>query len=128
MINIENGYIKIAEGLEIDPSYTFERFKKTIYYKEHDGIRIIYLDNPQIINGKKFVVSLFFREGKIYSVSLICCENEFSESEEFKRKELHDDILQKNNIDILKQYNWGKVTSEYDARSNISSINIYYIN
>lgn len=126
MIDIKNGLIKINEQLEISLGYTFEQFKKTKYYKEQDGIRIIYLEEPQNIEGKKFIVSLFFRDSVIYLVSLIYCEKELSESDESQRKKIHDEILIQKGIDVEKQYNWGKVTSEYDARSNISSINVYY--
>lgn len=59
-------------------------------------------------------------------VSLICCDDEFSEFHEPKRKLLHDEILSKNGISTDTEYKWGKITSEYDSRSNLSSINILY--
>ena len=126
MVDLNNGTIKINEELEIRSGYSFEEFKTTKYFKGQDGIRIIYLEGAQCIDGKKYIVSLFFKDSVIYMVSLINCEKELSDSEEVIRKRIHDETLIKNGIDIKKQYNWGKVTSEYDARSNISSINIYY--
>ena len=59
-------------------------------------------------------------------MSLICCEQEYSEKNEKERKLLHDEILHKLGIDSNSRYVWGKILSEYDARSNLSSINIIY--
>ena len=61
-------------------------------------------------------------------VSLICCDKEFSEKDEDKRKILHDDILNELGIDHQMEYSWGKISSDYDARSNVSSIDIMYFN
>ena len=80
------------------------------------------------IDNRKYIVSLFFRNGKIYMVSLICCDKEFSEKDEDKRKILHDDILNELGIDHQMEYSWGKISSDYDARSNVSSIDIMYFN
>ena len=118
MINTSNGLLKISDELTVFPGYSFEQFKHTKFYKNQDGIKIIYLDTQQSIDNRKFIVSLFFRNGKIYIVSLICCEQE--------RKLLHDEILHKLGIDSNSRYVWGKILSEYDARSNLSSINIIY--
>lgn len=126
MRKINAGFIRISEDLTIYPGYTFEEFKGTKFYKKQDGIKIIYLDEQQIIEKRKYIVSLFFREGKIYMVSLICCDKEYSESDEFKRKVLHDSILNKLGIMEQRRYDWGKISSDYDARSNISSINVTY--
>ena len=54
------------------------------------------------------------------------CEQEYSEKNEKERKLLHDEILHKLGIDSNSRYVWGKILSEYDARSNLSSINIIY--
>ena len=89
--------------------------------------RIIYLDEPQKIGKYKFLVGFFFKDRVIYMVTLINCDKDFQENEEKNRKGIHDSILQENGIEDGKEYKWGKVVSEYDARSNISSINIYYL-
>ena len=128
MIDIINGVIKINEQLEISSKYTFKQFQQTKYYKGQDGIRIIYLDEPQNIEGERYMVNLFFREGIIYMVSLLNIEKEFSEADEFQRKEIHDELLKQMGIDTEKQYSWGSVISEYDAKSNISSIDIVFFN
>jgi len=126
MKNINDGYIIISDELTIYPNFTFEQFKNTKLYKKQDGIKIIYLDDKQIIGNRKYIVSLFFRYGKIYMISLICCDEEFSEIDEKKRKMLHDNILKECGIENGSEYRWGKISSDYDDRSNISSINIMY--
>ncbi len=89
---------------------------------------MIYLEGQQLIDDRKYIVSLFFRNGKISVVSFICCDKEFSENDERKRKTLHDDILNELGIRPQERYRWGKISSDYDARSNLSSINIVYFN
>lgn len=126
MLDFNNGFLKLSDELTIFPGFLFEQFKKTRFYKNQDGVRVFYLDDSQIIDNRKYIVSLFFRNGKIYMVSLICCDKEFSEKDEVKRKILHDDILNELGINHQKKYSWGKISSDYDARSNVSSINILY--
>ena len=126
MNDISNGLISISKELQISPGFQFEQFKKTKYYKNQDGIRIIYLDGYHIIWGRTYIVSLFFRNNKIYMVSLMCCDYEFSESEEYKRKELHDNILKEWKLENPMKFYWGEVSSDYDNRGNVSSINIQY--
>ena len=126
MIDISNGSFAISNELMIFPGFSFEQFKYTRFYKNQDEKRIIYLDGQQIIDNRRYIVSLFFRNKKIYMVSLICCDTEFSEKDENKRKILHDDILKGLGINQWMKFNWGKISSNYDARSNISSIDIIY--
>lgn len=126
VINIENGQIKIGENIIVLPGYKFDEFKQTSFYNGQDGIKIIYLRQPQNIGGNRFIVELFFKDGIIYSVSLICIEKDFSEKNEPERKLLHDKILESHNIDVRKNYSWGKIASEYNPRGNVSSINVYY--
>ena len=126
MIDNSSGNIKISNELTIFPGFSFEQFKHTKFYDNQDGVRIIYLKEHQIIEGREYIVSLFFRDKKIYMVSLICCDEEFSENNEEKRKELHDTILNESGLNSHMKYNWGEISSDFDARSNISSINIIY--
>ena len=126
MLDFNNGFLKLSDELTIFPGFLFEQFKKTRFYKNQDGVRVFYLDDSQIIDNRKYIVSLFFRNGKIYMVSLICCDKEFSEKDEVKRKILHDDILNELGINQQMEYSWGKISSDYDARSNVSSIDIMY--
>lgn len=125
-MDISKGIVKIDNELVVKPNFTFEQFKQTKFYINQDGIRIIYLDEPQIIKNRKYIVSLFFRDGKIYMLSLICCDEEYSEKDESKRKDLHDAILREFGVFENSNFEWGEIKSIYDARSNISSINIIY--
>jgi len=126
MIDITNGLLTINSELMFYPGYKFDDFKKTKYYKGQNDVRGIYLKDMQDIDGKHYLVNFFFINRRIYVVSLINCDYEISEEYEYKRKTIHDNILAKDKIRSAHQYEWGKVDSEYDARSNISSINIYY--
>ena len=126
MEDISKGVIRVSEELIFFPGYTFNQFKKTRFYNCQDGIKIIYLDEQQIIENRRYIVSLFFREGKIYMISLICCDKEFVENDERKRKLLHDNILREWGIKMREEYSWGEISSDYDVRGNISSINIKY--
>lgn len=126
MLDISKGFLTISDELTIFPGFSFGQFKHTRFYKNQDGLRIIYLDEQQIIDNRKYIVSLFFRNGKIYMVSLICCDKGFSEKDEVKRKKFHNDILKELGINQRKEYAWGKISSDYDARSNVSSIDIMY--
>lgn len=126
MINTENGAIKIGHDTIVDKDYTLDMFKKSHFYDGQDGIRIIDLEEIQLIDGKKYIVSLFFREGKIYMISLINCDKEISQEDEYLRKDTQDKILIQVGIKSGAVYSWGKIISEYDKRSGVSSIDIYY--
>lgn len=126
MINVERGSILIGHGLLIDKDFTFERFKESYLYDGQDGIRKIDLKQEQMIDGKKYMISLFFKNGVLYMVSMINCDYDIPVEQETLRKKVHDTILQDIGVKSGCVYNWGKIVSEYDSRSNISSINIYY--
>lgn len=59
-------------------------------------------------------------------VSMINCDCDISMEQEMQRKEVHDKILEDMGIQSGNVYSWGKIVSQYDSKSNISSINIYY--
>ena len=120
------GVINISNDLIITPNFSFEDFKRTKYYKKQDGIRTINLGETLVIDGRKYLVNLFFRSGKIYRVALMCCDIEYTEIDEPKRKALHDAILHEYGIQEKGEYAWGRIESVYDQRGNVSSINIYY--
>ncbi len=61
MKNIRNGVLSISEGLTIYPGFSFEQFKRTEFYKNQDSIKMIYLEGRQIIDNRKYMVSLFSR-------------------------------------------------------------------
>lgn len=126
MIDLKNGRVKIADDLIIYPNYTFDSFKKTSFYTNQDGIRVIVPEKQQVIDDKKYRVMLFFRNNIIYMLSLVCCEEQYSEENEKERKKLHDQILENYGVIGKAEYMWGKVSSEYDTRSNCCSINFVF--
>ncbi|MFZ1777520.1 MAG: hypothetical protein WAW14_01115 [Lactococcus raffinolactis] len=128
MIDLQTGNIMIYPDLILHSNLTFLEFKKTSFYDNQNPNKIIYLVEPQIIDDKKYIVSLFFRDGKIYSFSLLNIDFDFTVETEKERKQIHDKILLSYQIVSGKKYSWGMIESEYDSRSNISSINIFYHN
>lgn len=128
MIDLQTGNIMIYPDLILHSNLTFLEFKKTSFYNKQNPNKIIYLVEPQIIDDKKYIVSLFFRDGKIYSFSLLNIDFDFTVETEKERKQIHDKILLSYQIVSGKKYSWGMIESEYDSRSNISSINIFYHN
>lgn len=124
---IRDGVISIADQLTIRPGFSFEQFQRTKFYENQDGIKMIALDGPQKIDNRNYLVSLFFRNGTIYLVSFVCCDETFSAQEEKQRKQLHDHILNQLGLRSQERFSWGTICSEYDARSNLSSINVVYI-
>lgn len=118
-MDISKGIIKIDNELVVNPNFTFEQFKETKFYKNQDGIRIIYLDGQHIIDNYSYIISMFFRDGKLYMLSLICNEKEFSENDEYKRKELHNIILQEWGILEKRNYDWGGRLSRFMIREVI---------
>ena len=126
MIDLKKGIIKINDNLIFSPNFSYEDFKKTPYFNGQNNVRMIYLNEYQIIEGRKYMVSFFFKKDKIYMVSLVNCDEIISEDNEKRRKKKHDNILSLEKIENGKESSWGKIQSEFDARSNVSSINIYY--
>ncbi|MCD7835588.1 MAG: hypothetical protein LUG83_02815 [Lachnospiraceae bacterium] len=125
MMNLRSGIIEI-NGEKFSPGYTFEDFKNSGFYNGQDGVRIIRLKETVRITENNYIVSLFFRNGILYMLSLICTDVDFQFSEEIKRKQLHDGILEKNGLDTESFFNWGSIKSVYDPKGNVSSINIIY--
>lgn len=128
MIDTSNGFIKISDELTIFPGFSFEQFKQTKFYKNQDCARVIYIDEQQIIDNRKYLIELFFRNSdrKIYMVSLICDDKEFSEEDEYKREIFHNEILNELGLKRWMEFSWGEILSKYDARSNESTIDITY--
>ncbi|HHQ1051408.1 TPA: hypothetical protein ACSKNP_002899, partial [Listeria monocytogenes] len=92
MLNTVNGELKINDDLIVQPEFQFDEFKKTKYYGGQDGIKIIYLEKIKKIDTYHYFVNLFFKEKQLYSVSLINCDQNISESNEIYRKTIHDKI------------------------------------
>lgn len=126
MCDWEKGIVKVSSYLCVYPGYTFDDFKKTVYYKNQDGIRQIILDGFFLIDCHRFKVSLIFIKNKLYSLSLLCCDIDIQRVEEKKRKLLHDSILAEKGI-IDTDFIWGKLVSQYDSRGDVCHITFYYL-
>lgn len=120
------GIVKVSSHLCVYPGYTFDDFKKTVYYKNQDGIRQIILDGFFQIDSHRFKVSMIFIKNKLYSLSLLCCDIDIQRVEEKKRKLLHDSILAEKGI-IDTDFIWGKLVSQYDSRGDVCHITFYYL-
>ena len=57
MLDISNGFLKISDELTIFPGFSFGQFKHTRFYKNQDRVKIIYLDEQQIIDNKKYITA-----------------------------------------------------------------------
>lgn len=128
MINLKTGEIRVNKEVTLSPWFTFEDFKNTSFYDNHDGIKSIQLKGKQTIDNKSYFVSFFFRNYKLYAITLMIADLSISENDEVNRKSLHDEVLRRNGIESGKEYCWGKIVSEYDKRSNSSEILIVYNN
>ncbi len=58
MDDIRDGFIPISDKLTIYPDFSFEQFKHSKFYKNQDGIKIIYLDGQQIIDDRSNLSSI----------------------------------------------------------------------
>lgn len=114
----------IIDGEEFYPGYTFEDFKKTHFYNNQDGIRIIKLENMVYIEEHQYIVNLMFENFNLYMIQLYCVDDITLTSEE--RIEVNNKILEEYGLSEEKQFEWGSIKSSYDPRSDVSSIVIIY--
>ena len=124
-MNPETGRITIG-GVEFYPGYTFEDFKKTHFYTNQDGIRIIHLNDIIEIDAHKYLVNLFFRDYKLYMISFVCIDIDIPFEEEEKRGVLHKQILAEYGLSDVNIFPWGVLKTVYDPRSNANRIAIIY--
>ena len=114
----------IIDGEEFYPGYTFEDFKKTHFYNNQDGIRIIKLENMVYIEEHQYIVNLMFENFNLYMIQLYCVDDITLTSEE--RIEVNNKILEGYGLSEENQFEWGNIKSSYDPRSDVSSIVIIY--
>ena len=114
----------IIDGEEFYPGYTFEDFKKTHFYNNQDGIRIIKLENMVYIEEHQYIVNLMFENFNLYMIQLYCVDDITLTSEE--RIEVNNKILEEYGLSEENQFEWGSIKSSYDPRSDVSSIAIIY--
>lgn len=124
-MNFQEGKILI-DGEIISPGYTFNDFKKTHFYENQDGIRIIKLKNPVIIDKHKYIINLFFKNYILYMITLVCIDKDIPFEKEEERFKLHEKIMSEYGLSMMNTFNWGNIKLKFDPRSNLSSINIIY--
>lgn len=124
MNNWKKGIITIDSDLMIYKGYTVDLFKKSKYYDKQDFDRFFVLKNSHSIRCHDYLIGLYFKNGVIKNISLMCVNDKFIENDEWKRKQYHDCILKHRLIFLKKQtpyksgktYNWGKISSELDPK------------
>ncbi|MBQ1735150.1 MAG: hypothetical protein II038_09740 [Lachnospiraceae bacterium] len=124
-MNLQNGEITVGNEY-FRPGYTFDDFMRSEFYQGQDSVRVIHLDGVHEIGAHRFVLSLFFRDRILYSVSAVCLDRWFSFTEENMRKALHDSILKEAGLLPCSVFPWGRIESVYDPKGNVSDINIVY--
>ena len=121
----ETGRITI-DGVEFYPGYTFEDFKKTMFYSNQDGIRIIRLNGAVKVDEHQYLVNLFFREYTLYMISMVCVDIDIPFEEEEKRAVLHRQIMADYGLSDVNVFSWGILKVSFDPRSNSSKIGLIY--
>ena len=121
----ETGRITI-DGVEFYPGYTFEDFKKTKFYSNQDGIRIIRLNGAVKVDEHQYLVNLFFREYTLYMISMVCVDIDIPFEEEEKRAVLHRQIMAEYGLSDVNVFSWGILKVSFDTRSNSSKIGLIY--
>lgn len=106
--------------------YTYKQFRKSALYTGQNSIRAFTLNGTHKIDNRIFYVTFTFRQGYLYMISLCCEDSGICFEEEQKRKVLHDGILAEYGLFDYEHFEWGSISSVYDARSNTSSINIVF--
>lgn len=125
-INLKAGTIKI-DNVIFQNGYTFEDFKKTNFFLNHDGIRYIDLSKDHFDKYDVYT-RLFWSNGKLSRISLMLDTNEFlSFEQEYERKKLHDLFLGKYGIKNNTTYEWGRIESVFDSRGCISTIEFVFL-
>ena len=126
MINLLDGNITIDSNYILSSKLTFDEFKLSNYYDNQNKKKMFYLKGTYKIDANFFHVSLYFENEFLKNIHLILEDDTINEYEELKRKEKHDILLNKDNVDEGNEYNWGSIVSVYDRRSNTSLIVLTY--
>ena len=121
----KNGVISI-DDITFSPGFSFGDFKNTSLYSGQDGVRMIYLDKVCCIDNNRFKVSIMFRNGMLYLISLYCVDIDIPYERESERKLLHDSILKDHGLSDKNYFSWGSIESSFDPRSFSCSLNIVY--
>ena len=139
MIDIKNGNILLNDNsFIIKKGLTKAEFLKSNLAEDILNQQVSVFTNyylkPQLIGDEKFTVALYFDQNDLIAflyISLLSdgnipSWNNWSESEELKRKDEHDKWLLRKIGDPPYKYLWGEISSIYDVRSGSSIIIIRY--
>ncbi|MGO5087691.1 hypothetical protein ACTQ3U_10410 [Oscillospiraceae bacterium LCP25S3_F9] len=127
-MNLAKGIVEI-EGERFCPGYTFENFKKSIFYRHQTDISIFALNkaqNPIVLDNHCFVITVLFRDSKLRLLSLYCIDEDISYEQEELRKKLHKKVLKEQGLSNINVFSWGIVKLEYDPRISRYSIDVIY--
>jgi hypothetical protein len=122
--------------VKLGPSFTRDAFSSTPVVAQPRASNEPYHSyslGKQRIAGQPFFVVLYFYGQQLESINLAHSAEEFgaswddwSEGDELRRKQWHDDWLLGQTGHTSHVYEWGEVGSDYDPRSGGSSIVIRY--
>ena len=112
--------------MEFYPGYTLKEIKKTKFYSNQDGIRIIRLNGAVKVDEHQYLVNLFFREYTLYMISMVCVDIDIPFEEEEKRAVLHRQIMAEYGLSDVNVFSWGILKVSFDPRSNSSKIGLIY--
>ena len=141
MVDLKNGGITLnGNNFLIKKGLTKNEFEKSSLFGEvsnHQayGFTSYYL-KPQLIGNDKFILVLYFNQYDVIdfvNLSLSSSNNapswnNWSESEELRKKGEHDKWLLRNIGKPPYKYFWGEISSNYDPRSSSSMITVRYNN
>ena len=115
----------------LSPNMLIENFIKIPLYNG-GNIGISYsVKNPQDIDGKTFIITIYFDNQKLKEIHLSEFFNGLSwdgwtEDNEIKKKKSHDEWLASILGEDPYMYSWGTVESVFDKKGCVSSIIIRY--
>lgn len=137
---LKNGNLFFSDlNFVVTSKFTVNEFINSILYEQvvSESIKSYaskFVIKPQKINSKLFgIVITFNNKGKLFMVNLTLAEKSeirswenWSEDEELKLKEEHNNWLENQLGKPPYEYNWGVVDSTYDPRSGTSMITVRY--
>ncbi|MFD2214557.1 hypothetical protein [Metabacillus endolithicus] len=132
MIDKITGSIILDNGnIVLNSEMTPETFMTTSLYKGGIVNNNYILKDTQEVNGKRFLLTLFFNNGKLKEVHLSevingLSWNNWTEDVEIAKKKSHDQWLLTVLGNESYHYSWGNVESVFDKKGCVSSIILRY--
>ena len=139
MIDIKSGNISLnGNSSIIRKGLTKDEFLKSnlagdILNQQTSTFTNYYL-KPQLIGSENFTIVLYFNPNNLIEFMNISLSSDgnipswdnWSESDEIKKKDEHDKWLERKIGKPPYKYSWGEISSNYDPRSGSSMITIRY--